>query len=129
MIRWSKITINGVCLAPEINDGQVVDGMIDFEHSKIVMNDFVFFTVGGKNKIKKVLGLETDSFEIRDGSLLVNQYVRKLGRSGLLKLEGHNNKVPENCLLVGSNSSPDNFIEIVHYDNITRLIPKSEIMT
>ena len=127
MIRWSKITVQGRCLVPELNNNQIVDGMVDFEHSQIVTGDFVFFTIGNRNKIKKVLGLEKDAFELKDGRLMVNNYVRQIKENYQKRIRGYYNKVPEKCLLVGSNDSPDKFVEIVHYDNITRLIPKSEI--
>ena len=125
--RWSRITISGTCLQPELPAESIVDGLVDFDLDAIEIGSFIVYREGGHPKIKKVIGLSGDSWVIRDGHILIGEYVRSLSVRKQQLLDGHNEVVPTDCLLVGSNESPDRFMVLVHLDNITHHIPLSEV--
>ena len=129
VLRWSRVTIAGSCLQPELKDQQIVDGLVDFDFEKIEIGSFIVYKEGGRPKVKKVLGFAGQTWEMRDSHILIGQYVLSLNERQQVRLNGYNETVPDNCVLVGSNESPDRFIMIVHRDNITHHIPLSEVPT
>ena len=106
------------------NVSQIVcpTGSLDLE-----LKAFIVYREGGNPKIKKVFGLAGEEWEMRDGHMLIGPYVRSLSVKQQIRMDGHNETVPDDCLVVGSNESPDRFMMIVHKDNITSYIPLSEI--
>lgn len=127
VLRWSRVTVSGTCLQPELSDTQIVDGLVDFDFKEIEVGAFIVYREGGNPKIKKVFGLAGEEWEMRDGHMLIGPYVRSLSVKQQIRMDGHNETVPDDCLVVGSNESPDRFMMIVHKDNITSYIPLSEI--
>ena len=128
MDKYAKITINNGCLRPELFSGQIVDGLVNFDFNAIELGSFVVYSVGGAgHMIKKVIGLSGDAWEVSDGFLIIGDYKRLLSERHRPLLDGYNEVVPTNCLLVCSNESPDRFVVILHLDNITHHIPLSEV--
>ena len=129
VLRCSRVTIAGSCLQPELKDQQIVDGLVDFDFEKIEIGSFIVYKEGGRPKVKKVLGLAGQKWEMRDGHILIGSYVRSLSVRQQVRIDGYNETVPDNCVLVGSNESPDRFMMIVHRDTITSHISLSEVST
>jgi|TARA_R110000824_G_scaffold397890_1_gene601178 hypothetical protein len=127
ILRWSRITITGRCLVPELEPERVVDGLVDFNFDEIEAGSFVVYQEDLHGKVKKVLGKPGEKWEMRDGHILIGPYVRLLSLTQRQKLNGYNECVPDDCLLVGSNESPDKFMFILHKDIITRHIPLAEV--
>jgi hypothetical protein len=125
MKRYSRITINGKCLEPIIKNQQVVDGLVDFEFEDIEVNDFVLYIYGGTQKrIKKVLALSGDYFDINEKEIITNNKRQGLTESSARRLNGYHNRIPHDCVLTVSCERKCDHARIVHSDSITRLVKR-----
>ena len=86
-----------------------------------------FSGVGEGAKEKKTLA-DIDKI-VKSANNFYNAKVTSEGRGRFPGQVKYNETVPDNCVLVGSNESPDRFMMIVHRDNITHHIPLSEVPT
>lgn len=124
-IRYSKITLNGTCLEPELADGEQVDGLVDFEFEDIEIGDFVLYIYGSVEKrIKKVLALSGDYFDINEKEIIINNKRQGLTESSVRRLSGYHNRIPHDCVLTVSCERKCDHARIVHSDSITRLVKR-----
>ena len=124
VIRYSKITLKGTCLEPELIDGEQVDGLVDFRFEDIEVGDYVLFTLGGIKNVKKVFALASHSFLITEEELISNNKKIKLGHQVYRRFNNPNNIVPEDTVIVCSNLNYCREARVVHRGDITRLIKR-----
>ena len=124
-IRYSRITLNGTCLEPELADGEQVDGLVDFEFEDIEIGDFVLYIYGSAEKrIKKVLALAGESFDLNEKEIVINNKRQRLTELSIRRLSGYYNKVPKDCVITVSCEKKCDYARVVHRDNITRLVKR-----
>ena len=125
VVRYSRITLEGACLEPELADGEQVDGLVDFEFEDIEIGDYVLYIYGSTEKrIKKVLALAGESFELNEKKITTANKAQGLTDLSIRRLALHHNKVPNDCVITTSCEKKCDYARVVHRTDITRLIKR-----
>ena len=86
-MRYSRITLEGTCLEPELENGEQVDGLVDFEFEDIEIDDFVLYIYGRTQKrVKKVLALAGDYFRLTESAIITTTKTKSLSESSIRKI-------------------------------------------
>ena len=126
-MRWIRVDIKGNCLIPKIYPNKAIDARVDFDFEEIEIGDFVTYMYGSEVNIKRVVALEKDFFFLTNEKVIVKDDQIKINNKSFITLDGYNETVPDECILVGSYLSPDPWVRIVSKDNIKYLTKKSDI--
>ena len=123
--RYSRITLEGTCLEPELSHGEQVDGLVDFEFEDIEIDDFVLYIYGRTQKrVKKVLALAGDYFRLTESAIITTTKTKSLSESSIRKISQYGNQVPNDCVIITSCEEYCNHARVVHRGDITRLIKR-----
>ena len=112
---------------PKMYDRQTIDARVDFDFEDIEVDDYVTFTHGTKVNIKRVLVLERGFFFLTNEKVITKNEQIKINNKSFITLDGHNETVPDKCVLVGSYLDPDPWVRIVHQDSIKYLTKKNDL--
>lgn len=126
-MRWIRVNIKGNCLIPKIYPNKAIDARVDFDFEEIEIGDFVTYMYGSEVNIKRVVALEKDFFFLTNEKVIVKEEQIKINNKSFITLDGYNETVPDECILVGSYLNPDPWVRIVSKDNIKYLTKKSDI--
>jgi hypothetical protein len=126
-VRWIRVDIKGNCLIPKIYPNKTIDARVDFDFEEIEIGDFVTYMYGSEVNIKRVVALEKDFFFLTNEKVIVKDEQIKINNKSFITLDGYNETVPDECILVGSYLTPDPWVRIVNKDNIKYLTKKSDI--
>ena len=126
-MRWIRVDIKGNCLIPKIYPNKTIDARVDFDFEEIEIGDFVTYMYGSEVNIKRVVALEKDFFFLTNEKVIVKDEQIKINNKSFITLDGYNETVPDECILVGSYLTPDPWVRIVNKDNIKYLTKKSDI--
>lgn len=87
---FKVVFVEGESMMPTLNNGTVV--VVCKLNKEYEKNDLVIFQKNNKTMIKRVIGVEGDTIEIRNNKLFrngVNQNISSINKCGVIKLE-HN---------------------------------------
>jgi hypothetical protein len=126
-VRWIKVDIKGDCLAPKIYDRQTIDARVDFDFEEIETGDYITYMYGTEVNIKRVLVLEKGFFFLTNEKVIIKDEQIKINNKSFITLDGYNETVPDNCILVGSYLKPDPWVRIVHQDSIKYLTKQTDL--
>ena len=126
-MRWIRVNVKGSCLVPKMYDRQTIDARVDFDFEDIEVDDYVTFTYGTKVNIKRVLVLERGFFFLTNEKVITKNEQIKINNKSFITLNGYNETVPDNCVLIGSHVEPDPWVRIVHQDSIKYLTKKTDL--
>ena len=126
MIRWIRVNVAGDCLVPKMYDRQTIDGRVDFDFEEIEIGDYVTYMYGTEVNIKRVLVLEKGFFFLTNEKVIIKDEQININNKSFITLDGHNETVPDKCVLVGSYLDPDPWVRIVHQDSIKYLTKKND---
>ncbi len=123
--RYSRITLEGTCLEPELSHGEQVDGLVDFEFEDIEIGDFVLYIYGNTEKrIKKVLALAGDYFQLNEKEIITTNKTQGLTDLSIRRISQYGNQVPKDCIIATSCENKCDYARVVHRESITRLIKR-----
>ena len=126
-MRWIRVKLQGNCLCPKLFDGHYIDARVDFDFEEIEAGDYVTYMYGTEVNIKRVLVLEKGFFFLTNEKVIIKDEQIKINNKSFITLDGYNETVPDNCILVGSYLEPDPWVRIVHQDSIKYLTKKTDL--
>ena len=126
-MRWIRVDIKGDCLIPKIYPNKAIDARVDFDFEEIEVGDYVTYIYGSEVNIKRVLVLEKGFFFLTNEKVIVKDEQIKINNKSFVSLDGYNETVPDDCVLVGSYLTPDPWVRIVHQDSIKYLTKKDDL--
>jgi len=126
-VRWIRVNIKGDCLIPKIYPNKAIDARVDFDFEEIEAGDYVTYMYGTEVNIKRVLVLEKGFFFLTNEKVIIKDEQIKINNKSFITLDGYNETVPDNCILVGSYLKPDPWVRIVHQDSIKYLTKQTDL--
>lgn len=126
-MRWVRIKLKGNCLHPKLFNGHYIDARLDFNFEEIEIGDYVTYMYGTEVNIKRVLVLEKSFFFLTNEKVITNDEQIKIDNKSFITLDGYNEIVPDECILVGSYLEPDPWVRIVHQDSIKYLTKQTDL--
>jgi len=114
-------------LHPKLFNGHYIDARLDFNFEEIEIGDYVTYMYGTEVNIKRVLVLEKSFFFLTNEKVITNDEQIKIDNKSFITLDGYNEIVPDECILVGSYLEPDPWVRIVHQDSIKYLTKQTDL--
>ena len=93
----------------------------------IEIGDYVTYMYGTEVNIKRVLVLEKGFFFLTNEKVIIKDEQININNKSFITLDGHNETVPDKCVLVGSYLDPDPWVRIVHQNSIKYLTKKNDL--